>query len=241
MPSVCNSLVTRILMVCDPGRTGATGTFGGVADTNPFGPNVAPSNYDIMKWFASIGNGSPTTSTYNLYEDQVTIAGEVYTDAKFAQLTAGGKRVISMVAIPIENFAASGSNNDYFYPNFIPTNLWSDGDVGLDYCTGYGYTSSDCNGTYEYVYRFSREALQTNQWIDTNRWLSSNDRNELPEGQSLWWQVLNGSGVGVGLWAQISFKDSYDGASGSTTRDDQESLLNVIISNVDYRKNDTAR
>ena len=37
------------------------------------------------------------------------------------------------------------------------------------------------------------------------------------------------------------FKDSYDGASGSTTRDDQESLLNVIISNIDYRKNDTAR
>ena len=242
VPSVCNSLVHRILMVCDPGRTGATGTFGGVADTNPFGTSAHyGNNYDIMKWFASIGNGSATTSTYNLYEDQVTIAGEVYTDAKFAQLTAGGKRVISMVAIPIENFAASGSNNDYFYPNFIPTNLWSDGDVGLDYCTGYGYSSSNCNDTYEYVYRFSSEALQTNQWIDTNRWLSSNDRNELPEGQSLWWQVLNGSGVGVGLWAQISFQDSYDGALGSTTRDDQESLLNVIISNVDYRKNDTAR
>ena len=63
----------------------------------------------------------------------------------------------------------------------------------------------------------------------------------VPEGQSLWWQVLNPSGVGVGLWAQISFKDSYDGASGSTTRDDQESLLNVVISNVDYRKNDTTR
>ena len=55
----------------------------------------------------------------------------------------------------------------------------------------------------------------------------------------MWWQVLNPSGVGVGLWAQISFKDSYDGASGSTTRDDQQSLLNVVISNVDYRKNDT--
>ena len=50
-----------------------------------------------------------------------------------------------------------------------------------------------------------------------------------------------GNGVSVGLWAQISFKDSYDGASGSTTRDDQESLLNVVISNVDYRKNDTTR
>ncbi len=61
-----------------------------------------------------------------------------------------------------------------------------------------------------------------------------------PEGHSLWWQVVQ-KGLGVGLWAQISFKDSYDGASGSTTRDDQESLLNVVISNVDYRKNDTTR
>ena len=63
----------------------------------------------------------------------------------------------------------------------------------------------------------------------------------MSRGMSLWWQVLNPSGVGVGLWAQISFKDSYDGAYGSTTRDDQESLLNVVISNVDYRKNDTTR
>ena len=47
--------------------------------------------------------------------------------------------------------------------------------------------------------------------IDTSRfkWTSV---NHLPEGQSMWWQVLNPSGVGVGLWAQISFKDSYAGA-----------------------------
>ena len=31
------------------------------------------------------------------------------------------------------------------------------------------------------------------------------------------------------------------GPHGSTTRDDQESLLNVVISNVEYRKNDTTR
>ena len=36
-----------------------------------------------------------------------------------------------MAVIPIENFApSSGTTNDYFYPNFIPTNLWSYGDVG---------------------------------------------------------------------------------------------------------------
>ena len=69
-------------MVCDPGRTGATGTFGGVADTNPFGNSINSGNYDIMTWFAGIGTGgSAVTSTYNLFEDQTTLAGQIYTDA----------------------------------------------------------------------------------------------------------------------------------------------------------------
>ena len=71
----------------------------------------------------------------------------------------------------------------------------------------------------------------------------------MPEGMSLWYQHIddnvfdrsNNQGVLPGLWAQISFKDSYDGASGSTTRDDQESLLNVVISQMDARKYDTTR
>ena len=95
-------------------------------------------------------------------------------------------------------------------------------------------TASICN-TYDNYYDFSSYALSSSVMIDTSRfkWTSV---NHLPEGQSMWWQVLNPSGVGVGLWAQISFKDSYAGAYSGTTRDDQESLLNVVISNVDYRK-----
>ena len=125
------------------------------------------------------------------------------------------------------------------YPNFIPTTFWSYGDVGHDYCLGVGNASSTCNSYYDNYYDFSSIALGSSYMIDTSRFNGS--ANELPEGQSMWWQVLNPSGVGVGLWAQISLKDSYDGASGSTTRDDQQSLLNVVISNVDYRKNDTTR
>ena len=49
-------------------------------------------------------------------------------------LPNGNKRVIAIAVIPIENFAASGTTNDYFYPNFIPTNVWSYGDLGVDYC-----------------------------------------------------------------------------------------------------------
>jgi hypothetical protein len=181
---------------------------------------------------------SNVSSTYDLYEDQVTLAGEVYTDANFVSFTDSNKRVIAMAVIPLENFAASGSSNDYFIPNFIPKTLWSYGDVGHDYCLGVGNNASACN-TYDNYYDFSSIAFDSSNMLDTSRFNGST--NELPEGQSMWWQVLNPSGVGVGLWAQISLKDSYDGASGSTTRDDQQGLLNVVISNVDYRKNDTTR
>ena len=198
-------------------------------------------NQQLLNALADLPNqtaGSNTTSTYSLYEDQVTLAGEVYKDANFVSFTNGNKRVIAMAVIPIENFAASGTSNDYFIPNFIPKTLWSYGDVGHDYCLGVGNNSSACN-TYDNYYDFSSIALDSSDMLDTSRFNGST--NELPEGQSLWWQVLNPGGVGVGLWAQISFKDSYDGASGNTTRDDQQSLLNVVISNVDYRKNDTTR
>ena len=199
------------------------------------------NNYAIMQWIVGLSSdGTTTSSTYNLYEDQVTLAGEVYKDANFVSFTNGNKRVIAMAVIPIENFAASGSSNDYFIPNFIPKTLWSYGDLGHDYCLAiFQNTASICN-TYENYYDFSSYALSSSVMIDTSRfkWTSV---NHLPEGQSMWWQVLNPSGVGVGLWAQISFKDSYAGAYSGTTRDDQESLLNVVISNVDYRKNDTTR
>ena len=207
-------------------------------------------NAAIGTWLLNRASAAatPTTSTYNLYEDQVTLAGEVYTDTHFANFTNGNKRVIAMAVIPIENFAPSSVFDDYHYPNFIPTNFWSYGEVGVDYCQAMGLSESSCvdyenqnrASEREKYYRFASYALDRDTHILTDRFENTSN-TYVPEGMSLWWQVLNPSGVGVGLWAQISFKDSYDGASGSTTRDDQESLLNVIISNIDYRKNDTTR
>ena len=161
----------------------------------------------------------------------------------FTNFLNNNKRVIAMAVIPIENFAASGSSNDYFYPNFIPTTFWSYGDVGVDYCWAVGNSGTTCN-SYDNDYDFSSYALAThsgsgNYNIDTSRFHGGD--NEMPQGQSLWWQILNPSGVGVGLWAQINFNDAYTGAGGNYFRDDQDSLLNVVISNVDYRKNDTTR
>ena len=250
IPSVCNSLAhSTALMICDPGRTGSSGAVMGVADTNSFSSHITSDNWSIMQWFAGVNaGGTAITSTYNLFEDQVTLAGEVYTDTHFTNFTNGNKRVIAMAVIPIENFAPSSVFDDYHYPNFIPTNFWSYGEVGVDYCQAMGLSESSCvdyenqnrASDREKYYRFASYALDRDTHIQTDRfWSSATDY--VPEGMSLWWQVLNPSGVGVGLWAQISIKDSYDGASGSTTRDDQESLLNVIISNIDYRKNDTTR
>ncbi|MDC0079740.1 cadherin domain-containing protein, partial [Pseudomonadota bacterium] len=196
------------------------------------------NSYSIMQWIVGLsGDGSTTSSTYNLYEDQVTIAGVIQKDANFAAINSS-KKVYAFAVNPRENFAPTGTANDYFYPNFINRSAWSYGDVGLDYCAAIETnSSSDCQ-TYANNYDWHQNSHYTG-YIMSDRFDNSYQR--LPEGMSLWWQVLNPSGVGVGLWAQMSIKDSYNGATQSTTRDDQQSLLNVVISNIDYRKNDTTR
>ena len=251
IPSVCNSLggSSNGIFVCDPGRTGSQGAVFGMADVNPFSTTDYTGrgdNFDIMSWIAGVNaGGTATTTTYNLFEDQVTLAGQVYTDGMLTQYFnqngySTSKRVFAFGIIPIENFAASGTSNDYFYPNFIPTNVWSYGDLGVDYCAAAQIGSSDCTSNYQNAYQWAHNALRSDITLSTGRFVTAGKR--IPEGHSLWYQVLDRyGGLGVGLWAQISFKDSYDGASGSTTRDDQESLLNVVISNVEYRKNDTSR
>ena len=58
----------------------------------------------------------------------------------------------------------------------------------------------------------------------------------------LWWQVINQSGINVGLWAQASIKHSFNYSSDPRgSRDDQKSLLNVVISNLKLRSNDTSK
>ena len=204
-------------------------------------PDVSGIDTTILQYAQSLSSSS-TSSTYNLFEDQVTLAGKVYTDTMLATFYSDAfdktRRIFVYAVLPIENFAASGSANDYFYPNFIPTNLWSYGDVGTDYCTAIPNLSG-CSTTFSTRYVWQTYALGI-QKIWSGRFSVQGIVSRVPEGHSNWYQVVH-EGLGVGLWAQISFKDSYDGASGSTTRDDQESLLNVVISNVDYRKNDTTR
>ena len=205
--------------------------------------HIKNENRDIMAWIAGLNSGN-VASNYNLFEDQVTIAGRV--DSGFLINTTNW--IYAFAVIPREHFSPSGTSNDYFYPNFIPTSIWSYGDVGVDYCLAVD-TQSNCNSDYSNAYQWHELAFRTgsSSVIHTSRFGWSDNR--VPEGMSLWYQHIdnnvydgsNNQGVLPGLWAQISFKDSYDGASGSTTRDDQESLLNVVISQMDARKYDTTR
>ena len=65
--------------------------------------------------------------------------------------------------------------------------------------------------------------------------------NDIPEGSSFFKQMVRYDGVGVGMWAQISFADSYaDDSDASNIRDDQQSLLNVVITNMNRRSNMTS-
>ena len=130
-------------------------------------------------------------------------------------IAPSSKLVYAFAVVPRENFSPSGTTNDYFYPNFINRSAWSYGDVGIDYCTAIGHSSSTCSNSPTEVYDWQYQLFASSSDLASDRFDDSYQHT--PEGMSLWWQVLNPDGLGVGLWAQINFKDGYNGASGSTT------------------------
>ena len=224
---------------------------------------------DILELAASQSQ-TAVTSTYYLYEDQAVLAGRVYEyqedfvdglcNTGSPWTGCGGTNnvdwVVAFAPLAIENHLTNtGTANDYFYPNFIPINFWSYGDVGLNYCMGFNHSASDCEDDYSLHYKWNSHVRdQHNLTVHTDTKIGPYSNNTFPEGMSMWWQIFrstaqsntagtNGANqlVGPGLWAQISFKDGYDGASGSTTRADQESLLNVVISLIKDRQYNTTK
>src|SRR6056300_1672424 len=173
-----------------------------------------------------------TSSSYEIYAKQAMIGGEIYTDQDFVNFTGRSsnptKRVVAFAVYPRENISGR-----WWHSNFIPSNLISYPNVALDYCQAVNSLSS-CQSDYSNTYYWMDRALRGTIW-NAQGW--GGVSSEVPEGSSLWWQVFNPSGTGVGLWAQASFYDTYSGVDDSTSRDDQERLLNVVISNVDYRNN----
>ncbi len=190
----------------------------------------------------SFNSSSSKTSSYNLFKDQIIVGGEAYKSTDLNTFTNSGKKVIAMTIIPDENHADSaGSLNDYFYPNFIPKNIWSYGDPGVSYCAI--EQSTGCNDIENNYYFHNLALINDNASnVSSSRFLNNNQSGDLPEGTSLWWQVINQSGTNVGLWAQASIKHSFNYSSDPHgARDDQRSLLNVVISNLKLKSTDTSK
>ena len=211
------------------------------------------SNSTLHDWFLdSMINKHGANQIYQSFQDQFIFAGNIFKESHWGtfanNLGDGDKSIMAGVMIPIRNFSAG---TEYFYPNFIPSNAWSDsyGDVGLTYNANTGTSPEDWSWVKEAqngdASTGSSSGIQSCRFRFTDT-CSGENINEVPEGQSLFWQLFQRTNSTtrapkIGLWAQISFKDSYDGASGSTTRDDQQSLFSVLIADYDYRKNDTTR
>gem|GEM_PF-5363455 len=174
-----------------------------------------------------------TSSTYDVYAAQVMMGGEIFTDIDFYNFTGGAspsKRLVAFAVYPRENVAGQ-----WWYPNFIPSSMFSYSNVAPNYCTALN-SSAACDADYNLTYDWMDRALRGTIWEKYFGLTTS----YVPEGSSLWWQVFNPAGTGVGLWAQLNFYDTYDGSDNATNRDSQESLLNVVIANLDYRKNMTS-
>ncbi|MDA8543593.1 cadherin domain-containing protein [Gammaproteobacteria bacterium] len=174
-----------------------------------------------------------TSSTYDVYAAQVMMGGEIFTDIDFYNFTGGAspsKRLVAFAVYPRENVAGQ-----WWHPNFIPSSMFSYSNVAPNYCTALN-SSAACDADYNLTYDWMDRALRGTIWEKYFGLTTS----YVPEGSSLWWQVFNPAGTGVGLWAQLNFYDTYDGSDNATNRDSQESLLNVVIANLDYRKNMTS-
>ncbi|SVC22377.1 uncharacterized protein METZ01_LOCUS275231, partial [marine metagenome] len=97
------------------------------------GDDFAYMTTDLSAYNLEFTPVTGSRANYNVYADQVTLAGQVFKDADFAAFTDSNKKVMTFAAIPIENFSATSSVNDYFYPNFIPASFWSSATLGPDY------------------------------------------------------------------------------------------------------------
>ena len=187
--------------------------------------------------------------TIEYFTDQVAHAGQIFTDSSFTTFTSGGKVVSAWVPIPIENTTPAGFNDDYFFPAFIPIDIWKnmtvnsndfnffaanlcEASVGSSICSS---IHNNIKGYYDEQYKYIKNSMARGSF-PLKLYYGNTSYATIPSGTSPLWQVFNDNGIGVGIYAQISFVDS-----GYNQRDDQQSLLNVVITQVDRRSNDTTK
>ena len=147
------------------------------------------------------------------------------------------------------NTTPAGFNDDYFFPAFIPIDIWKnmtvnsndfnffaanlcEASVGSSICSS---IHNNIKGYYDEQYKYIKNSMARGSF-PLKLYYGNTSYATIPSGTSPLWQVFNDNGIGVGIYAQISFVDS-----GYNQRDDQQSLLNVVITQVDRRSNDTTK
>ena len=220
-----------------------------------------------------------TQTTYTTYEDQINIGTEAYTDSQFNAFTNNGttKRVVAFAPIPIEVTDQQSANvtySNYFYPNFVPV-INTTVDTTLErqyrrgsgmrfytttnYCEALGLSESECGyGDYKWMEQALEDPDSSGNGADIkggrfqafyneDRWV----QDDLHLGSSLWYQVLNPNGKGVGIHAQFILQDcnngrtntcgGYEGMASTGKREYQQTFFSVSIGTLDKRSSDTTR
>ena len=240
--------------------------------------HTGQDNEEIVKKLI-FGALDRTQTTYTTYEDQINIGTEAYTDSQFNAFTNNGttKRVVAFAPIPIEVTDQQSANvtySNYFYPNFVPV-INTTVDTTLErqyrrgsgmrfytttnYCEALGLSESECGyGDYKWMEQALEDPDSSGNGADIkggrfqafyneDRWV----QDDLHLGSSLWYQVLNPNGKGVGIHAQFILQDcnngrtntcgGYEGMASTGKREYQQTFFSVSIGTLDKRSSDTTR
>ncbi len=146
-----------------------------------------------------------TSSTYDVYAAQVMMGGEIFTDLDFYTLLEAQallKDWWPLWCILEKMLQDNGGTLILFHQVCSQTQMLLQ-TIALPF-----NSSAACDADYNLTYDWMDRALRGTIW---EKYFGTTV-SYLPEGSSLWWQVFNPAGTGVGLWAQLNFYDTYDGS-----------------------------
>ena len=211
--------------------------------------------------------------------DEIVIAGEVYSETKLNSFLANEKKVVAYAPVPLlhsnkyELAQYSGKTDLRFrhvhtiMPNFISTDFMESKDNGTDAnfdfhqlrdndfcknnmsCIVYdtdgdtnfasqdGSLSTKTEAHIDGMYGYAAKVLDQTTHVSSERFGDLSDSVDfVPVGQSLWYQVFNPSGRGVGLYAQINWSCGIGAACGQDSpnksgspHNSQQSLFSVLV------------
>ena len=244
---------------------------------NASGFGSGANDLDGVSGPGSVAAGSEVTHT--TANDEIVIAGEVYTAAKLQTFLNGTKKVVAYAPIPIlhtnkyELEQYEGESDVRFrrthtiMPSFISSDYMESQDNGTDanfdfhqlrdndhcktnisciiYNTDGGNSFNSQDGSVntktethiDGMYGYAAKALDENISVSSERFGDLADNADfVPIGQSLWYQVYNPTGRGVGLYAQLNWSCGTGKPCGEWTNNksgaphnSQQSLFSVLV------------